>query len=141
MLYYLFEFLEQQYDLIGASVFQYISFRAASAVLLSLGFSMIFGKRIIEFLKKQQIGESVRDLGLAGQKEKEGTPTMGGVIIIFSTLFPVLLLARLDNIYIVLLVITLLWMGLIGGVDDYIKIFKKNWCFGFSRLMVHYTTV
>ena len=126
MLYYLFEFLEQQYDLIGASVFQYISFRAASAVLLSLGFSMIFGKRIIEFLKKQQIGESVRDLGLAGQKEKEGTPTMGGVIIIFSTLFPVLLLARLDNVYIVLLVITLLWMGLIGGVDDYIKIFKKN---------------
>ncbi|MEK9739732.1 MAG: phospho-N-acetylmuramoyl-pentapeptide-transferase [Flavobacteriaceae bacterium] len=126
MLYYLFEFLEQRYDLIGASVFQYISFRAASAVLLSLGFSMVFGIRIINFLKKLQIGESVRDLGLQGQKEKEGTPTMGGIIIIFATLIPVLLLAQLNNIYILLLIITLLWMGLIGGLDDYIKIFKKN---------------
>jgi phospho-N-acetylmuramoyl-pentapeptide-transferase len=126
MLYYLFEFLEQRYDLIGASVFQYISFRAASAVLLSLGFSMVFGIRIINYLKKLQIGESVRDLGLQGQKEKEGTPTMGGIIIIFATLIPVLLLAQLNNIYILLLIITLLWMGLIGGLDDYIKIFKKN---------------
>lgn len=126
MLYYLFEFLEQRYDLIGASVFQYISFRAASAVLLSLGFSMVFGIRIINYLKKLQIGESVRDLGLQGQKEKEGTPTMGGIIIIFATLIPVLLLAQLNNIYILLLIITLLWMGLIGGLDDYLKIFKKN---------------
>ena len=126
MLYYLFEFLEKRYDLIGASVFQYISFRAASAVLLSLGFSMVFGIRIINYLKKLQIGESVRDLGLQGQKEKEGTPTMGGIIIIFATLIPVLLLAQLNNIYILLLIITLLWMGLIGGLDDYIKIFKKN---------------
>ena len=126
MLYYLFEFLEEQYHLTGASVFQYISFRASASVILSLGFSMLFGKRIIGFLKKQQIGESVRDLGLEGQKEKEGTPTMGGIIIILATLLPVILLAQLDNIYILLLLITLLWMGFIGGMDDYIKIFKKN---------------
>jgi len=126
MLYNLFEFLEQQYQLPGASVFQYISFRAAFAIILSMGFSMLFGKRIINYLRSQQIGESVRDLGLKGQKEKEGTPTMGGLIIIFSTLIPVLLLARLDNIYITLLIITTIWMGLIGWLDDYIKIFKKN---------------
>ena len=126
MLYYLFEFLEQQYQLAGASLFQYLSFRAAFAIILSMGFSMVFGKRIIRYLKKQQIGETVRDLGLEGQKEKEGTPTMGGLIIIFSTLIPVLLLAQLSNIYIVLLMCTTVWMGFIGWLDDYIKIFKKN---------------
>ena len=126
MLYYLFEFLEQQYQLTGASLFQYLSFRAAFAIILSMGFSMVFGKRIIRYLKKQQIGETVRDLGLEGQKEKEGTPTMGGLIIIFSTLIPVLLLAQLSNIYIVLLMCTTVWMSFIGWLDDYIKIFKKN---------------
>ncbi len=126
MLYYLFEFLEQQYQLTGASLFQYLSFRAAFAIILSMGFSMVFGKRIIRYLKKQQVGETVRDLGLEGQKEKEGTPTMGGLIIIFSTLIPVLLLAQLSNIYIVLLMCTTVWMGFIGWLDDYIKIFKKN---------------
>ena len=126
MLYYLFEFLEQQYEFPGASVFQYISFRAAIAVIFSLGFSLITGRRLIAYLKSKQIGESIRDLGLRGQKEKEGTPTMGGIIIILSTLIPVLLLARLDNIYILLLVFSMLWMGLVGWLDDYIKIFKKN---------------
>ena len=126
MLYYLFELLEKLYQLPGASVFKYISFRAAAAVIISMGFSMVFGARIIAYLKRQQIGESIRDLGLEGQKEKEGTPTMGGLIIILSTLIPVLLLARLDNIYIILLLITMVWMGFIGWVDDYIKIFKKN---------------
>ena len=120
MLYYLFEFLEQQYQLTGASLFQYLSFRAAFAIILSMGFSMVFGKRIIRYLKKQQIGETVRDLGLEGQKEKEGIPTMGGLIIIFSTLIPVLLLAQLSNIYIVLLMCTTVWMGFIGWLDDYI---------------------
>ena len=126
MLYYLFELLEKLYQLPGASVFKYISFRAAAAVIISMGFSMVFGARIIAYLKRQQIGESIRDLGLEGQKEKEGTPTMGGLIIILSTLIPVLLLARLDNIYIILLLLTMVWMGFIGWVDDYIKIFKKN---------------
>ena len=126
MLYYLFELLEKLYQFPGASVFQYISFRAAAAVIISMGFSMVFGAIIIAYLKRQQIGESIRDLGLEGQKEKEGTPTMGGLIIILSTLIPVLLLARLDNIYIILLLLTMVWMGFIGWVDDYIKIFKKN---------------
>ena len=126
MLYNLFEFLEQQYQLPGASVFQYISFRSAIAIIFSMGFSMVFGEKIISYLRRQQIGENIRDLGLDGQKEKEGTPTMGGLIIIFSTLMPVLLLARLDNIYIILLLITVIWMGFIGWLDDYIKIFKKN---------------
>ena len=126
MLYYLFEFLEMKYQLIGASVFQYISFRAAIATIFSMGFSLFFGKRIINFLRDQQIGESIRDLGLEGQKEKEGTPTMGGLIIILSTLLPVILLARLNNIYIILLITTMIWMGFIGWLDDYIKVFKKN---------------
>ena len=126
MLYYLFEVLENQYQLPGASVFQYISFRASLAVILSMSLSLIFGKKIIKYLKSQQIGESIRDLGLKGQKEKEGTPTMGGLIIILSTLIPVLFLAKLENIYIILLMTTLIWMGFIGWVDDYIKIFKKN---------------
>ena len=126
MLYNLFEFLEQRYQFPGVSVFQYISFRSAMAIIFSTGFSMIFGKKIINYLRSQQIGENIRDLGLDGQKEKEGTPTMGGVIIIFSTLFPVLLFARLSNIYIILLMVSMVWMGLIGWLDDYIKIFKKK---------------
>ena len=126
MLYNLFEFLEQQYQFPGASVFQYISFRSAMAIIFSMGFSMVFGKKIINYLRSQQIGENIRDLGLDGQKEKEGTPTMGGLIIIFSTLLPVLLLSRLSNIYIILLMVSMVWMGLIGWLDDYIKIFKKK---------------
>jgi phospho-N-acetylmuramoyl-pentapeptide-transferase len=126
MLYYLFEYLEQQYQLPGASVFQFITFRAALAIILSLLFSTIFGKKIITYLQKQQVGETVRDLGLAGQVEKAGTPTMGGIIIIIATLVPVLLLSRLDNIYVIMLIVTTIWMGLIGFIDDYIKVFKKD---------------
>lgn len=126
MLYYLFEYLEQQYQLPGASVFQFISFRAALAVIVSLLISMIFGKHIINYLRKLQIGETVRDLGLKGQKEKQGTPTMGGLIIIIATLIPVLLFARLDNVYVLLLIITTIWMGAIGFLDDYIKKFKND---------------
>lgn len=126
MLYYLFEYLEKHYQLAGAQVFQYITFRAALAVILSLLFSTIFGKKIILFLQKQQVGESVRDLGLDGQMEKAGTPTMGGIIIILATLIPVFLLAKLDNIYVILLIVTTLWMGLVGFTDDYIKVFKKD---------------
>ncbi len=126
MLYYLFEYLEQQFQLPGASVFQFITFRAAMAIIFSLLFSTIFGKKIITYLQKQQVGETVRDLGLAGQVEKAGTPTMGGVIIIISTLLPVMLFAKLDNIYVVMLIVTTIWMGLIGFIDDYIKVFKKD---------------
>jgi phospho-N-acetylmuramoyl-pentapeptide-transferase len=126
MLYYLFDFLETNYQFPGASLFQFLSFRAAVAALISLVFSTLFGRRIIDFLSQKQIGESIRDLGLAGQNEKAGTPTMGGIMIIFSTVIPVLLLARVDNIYILLLLFTTLWMGAIGFVDDYIKIFKKD---------------
>ena len=126
MLYYLFEYLESQFNLTGASVFQFITFRAALAFIFSLLFSTIFGKKIINFLRKQQVGETVRDLGLEGQAQKSGTPTMGGIIIIFATLIPVLLLAKLDNIYVVILLITTVWMGFIGFVDDYIKVFKKD---------------
>jgi len=126
MLYYFFEFLENQYQIPGASLFTYISFRAAAAIITSLLISTIFGKRIIDFLRKKQIGESIRDLGLDGQIEKTGTPTMGGLIIIISTIIPVLLFANLKNIYIILLIVTLVWMGIIGFVDDYIKIYKKD---------------
>ena len=126
MLYYLFEYLEQQYQLPGASLFGYISFRSAAAIITSLLISTIFGKKIIEFLKFKQIGESIRDLGLEGHKEKAGTPTMGGIIIIIATLIPVLLFSKLENIYIILLIVTMLWMGLIGFVDDYIKKFKSD---------------
>ena len=126
MLYYLFEYLEQQYQFPGASLFGYISFRSAAALITALLISTIFGKKVIEFLRSKQIGESIRDLGLKGQKEKAGTPTMGGLIIIFATLIPVLLFAKLENIYIILLIATMLWMGLIGFVDDYIKKFKSD---------------
>jgi len=126
MLYYLFDFLHRKWDVPGTGVFQYITFRSGIAVILSLLISTVFGKRIINFLRKQQIGETVRELGLEGQSQKAGTPTMGGLIIIFSTLIPVLLFAKLDNIYIMLLIVTTLWMGAIGFLDDYIKIFKKD---------------
>ncbi|RCS27982.1 phospho-N-acetylmuramoyl-pentapeptide-transferase [Polaribacter sp. WD7] len=126
MLYYLFEYLESQFSFPGASVFQFITFRAAAAFVLSILISAIYGKRIINFLRKQQVGETVRDLGLEGQKQKTGTPTMGGIIIILATLIPVILLTKLDNIYIILLIITTVWMGLIGFLDDYIKVFKKD---------------
>jgi len=126
MLYYLFEFLDRKWDVPGTGVFQYITFRSGLAVILSLLISTVFGKRVINFLRRQQIGETVRELGLEGQSAKAGTPTMGGLIIIMSTLIPVLLLAKLDNIYIMLLIVTTLWMGTIGFLDDYIKIFKKD---------------
>jgi len=126
MLYYLFEYLESQFSFPGASVFQFITFRAAAAFILSLLISTIYGKRIIDFLRNQQVGETVRDLGLDGQKQKSGTPTMGGIIIILATLIPVILLAKLNNIYIVILIITTVWMGFIGFLDDYIKVFKKD---------------
>ena len=126
MLYYLFTYLQEAFDLTGAGVFQYISFRAAMAVIVSLLISMIFGKKIIHILAKKQVGESVRDLGLVGQAEKAGTPTMGGIIILSSILIPTLLFAKLDNIYIILMIVTTLWMGLIGFLDDYIKVFKKD---------------
>ncbi len=126
MLYYLFEYLNKVLNIPGTGVFQYITFRSALAFMLSLMLSTIYGKRIVTFLRKQQIGETVRELGLAGQNEKAGTPTMGGLIIIFATLIPVMLFAKLQNIYIVLLIVTTLWMGTIGFIDDYIKIFKKD---------------
>lgn len=126
MLYYLFDFLEKHYDIPGVGVFQYITFRAALAIIVSLLISTIFGKKIIRILQRMQVGESVRDLGLEGQVEKAGTPTMGGIIIILATLIPVLLFAKLDNIYVIMLIITTIWMGLVGFTDDYIKVFKKD---------------
>ncbi len=126
MFYFLFEYLENQFQLTGASLFQYISFRSSLAFIFSLFFSIIFGKKIINFLNKKQIGESIRDLGLIGQKEKNGTPTMGGLIIIFSTIIPVLLFSNFINIYIIILLFTTIWLGVIGFLDDYIKVFRKN---------------
>lgn len=126
MLYYLFEYLDQNYNLPGTGLFQFISFRSAMAIIFSLFIAIVFGKKIINYLRKKQIGETVRDLGLEGQNEKAGTPTMGGLIIIIATLIPVILFAKLDNIYVILLIFTTLWMGAIGFIDDYIKIFKKN---------------
>ncbi|MCJ7467621.1 MAG: phospho-N-acetylmuramoyl-pentapeptide-transferase [Maribacter sp.] len=126
MLYYLFDYLEKQYQVPGAGLFQFLTFRAAMAVLFSLVIATTYGKRVILFLQRKQIGETIRDLGLEGQEQKVGTPTMGGLIIIMSTLIPVLLFARLDNIYVILLIVTTVWMGIIGFIDDYIKIFKNN---------------
>jgi phospho-N-acetylmuramoyl-pentapeptide-transferase len=126
MLYYLFEYLDKTLDVPGTGVFQYITFRSALALMLSLLISTVYGKKIITILKNKQVGETVRELGLAGQNQKAGTPTMGGIIIIIATLIPVLLLTKLNNIYIVLLIITTIWMGTIGFIDDYIKIFKKD---------------
>ncbi len=126
MLYYIFKYLDETYNLPGAGLFQYITFRSGMAVILSLLISTIYGKRIIAYLRNKQVGETVRELGLDGQVQKAGTPTMGGLIIILATLVPVLLLAKLDNIYIILLLVTTVWMGSIGFLDDYIKVFKKD---------------
>ena len=126
MLYYLFEFLETQYNLPGASLFDYLSFRAAVSVIISLIISVVFGKRIIEYLRKRQIGENVRKLGLEGEEKKSGTPTMGGLIIIIATIIPVLLMSNLENIYIKILLISTIILGIIGFIDDYIKVFRKD---------------
>ncbi len=126
MLYYLFKYLHEVYNLPGAGVFRYITFRAALALIFSLIISLVFGKKIIEFIRKKQIGETIRDLGLDGEKQKAGTPTMGGIIIIAAIIIPSLLLAKLNNIYIILMLITTLWLGTIGFLDDYIKVFKKD---------------
>lgn len=125
MLYHLFNYLETL-DIPGAGLFQYISFRSALAIISSLILSTLFGKRIINFLRKKQIGEEIRDLGLIGQAEKKGTPTMGGIIILGSIIIPTLLFAKLNNVYILLILVTTVWLGAIGFLDDYIKIFKKN---------------
>lgn len=126
MFYYLFTWLHKEFDFPGAGVFQYISFRAAMAVIFSLIVSLVFGKRIIEFIRSKQIGETVRDLGLAGEKQKAGTPTMGGLIILAAIIIPTLLFAKLHNVYVMLMLIATVWLGLIGFLDDYIKVFKKN---------------
>ncbi len=126
MLYYLFEYIERTFDFPGAGLFQYISFRAGAAAVLSLVITITFGKKLISFLRNKQVGEDIRDLGLEGQIQKKGTPTMGGIIIIAAILIPTLLLAKLDNVYVILLIATTVWLGLIGFLDDYIKVFKKN---------------
>src|SRR5690554_4578494 len=119
MLYHLFDWLDSAYSFLGSGLFQYISFRASAAVITSLFISMITGKRIINYLKLKQVGESIRDLGLEGQMKKEGTPTMGGLIIILAILVPVLLFANLTNIYIQLMIFTTIWLGILGFIDDY----------------------
>lgn len=126
MLYYLFLYLEEQFQLPGAQLFEFISFRAGIAVLTSLIIGLLFGKRIVAFLRKKQVGESVRDLGLEGQNEKAGTPTMGGVIILAAILIPTLLFANIGNVYIQLMLVVTVWLGAIGFIDDYIKVFRKN---------------
>jgi phospho-N-acetylmuramoyl-pentapeptide-transferase len=126
MLYHLFEWLDKFYDLPGAGLFRYVSFRAGLAIIMSLVISIYFGRRIVQFLRDLQIGETVRDLGLEGQKQKQGTPTMGGVIIIMAIVIPTLLFCRLDNVYILLMLLATSWMGIVGFMDDYIKVFKKN---------------
>ena len=126
MLYYLFDYLQEIYNFPGAGVFQYISFRSAMAVITSLLVSMVFGGRIINLIRKKQIGEQVRELGLEGERQKKGTPTMGGLIIISAILIPALLFTKLDNIYIIIMIISTLWMGIIGFIDDYIKVYRKD---------------
>ena len=126
MLYHLFKYLDEAYNLPGSGMFQYLSFRAAAAVILSLLIVIIFGRRIIDFLRRKQIGEEIRDLGLQGQLQKKGTPTMGGVIILVAILGPMLLFGKLDNVYIQLLLVSTVWLGLIGGLDDYIKVFRHR---------------
>ena len=126
MFYYLFDFLDKQFDFPGAGVFHYISFRAAMALIGSLLISLVFGKRIINILHRKQVGETVRDLGLTGQLEKKGTPTMGGLIILSAIVIPTLLFAKLHNVYIILMLLSTVWLGAIGFLDDYIKVFKKN---------------
>lgn len=126
MLYYLFDYIERNFDLPGAGLFQYISFRAGMAAVFSLLITIFFGKSLINMLRKKQVGEDIRDLGLEGQMQKKGTPTMGGLIILAAILVPTLLFAKVDNVYVILLVATTVWLGLIGFLDDYIKVFKKN---------------
>lgn len=126
MLYHLFDFLQENYNLPGAGVFRYISFRAAASIITSLICSMVIGKKVIEYLQLKQVGEIVRDLDLAGQIQKQGTPTMGGIIILSSILIPTLLFAQLDNVYVILMIVSTIWLGTIGFIDDYIKVFKKD---------------
>lgn len=126
MFYYIFEYLENEFNLAGAGLFQYISFRASMAIILSLLIGAVFGKHLINLLRRLQVGESIRDLGLEGQMQKKGTPTMGGLIIIASIVIPTLLFAKVHNVYIILMLVTTIWLGLIGFLDDYIKVFKKN---------------
>ncbi|WP_316817483.1 phospho-N-acetylmuramoyl-pentapeptide-transferase [Pedobacter nyackensis] len=126
MLYYLFEYLNQHYDFPGLRLFQYITFRTSLAVIISLIITTVYGRRLINYLQKMQVGETVRNLGLEGQMQKQGTPTMGGIIILLGILVPTLLLANLTNIYVILMIVTTIWMGVIGFVDDYIKVFRKN---------------
>jgi len=126
MFYYLFEYFEKTYQLTGASLFQYLSFRSALTFILALVISMIFGKKIIEFLKSKQIDENIRELNLPGENDKKGTPTMGGIIIVLSTLIPIFLFSDFKNIYILVLIITTIWLTIFGFIDDYIKVFKKN---------------
>ena len=126
MLYHLFQYLDRSYDLPGAGMFQYISFRSALAVILALLITITFGQGIIRFMQRRQIGEEIRDLGLQGQLQKKGTPTMGGVIILVAILVPMLLFGKLDNVYIQLLLVSTVWLGLIGGLDDYIKVFRHR---------------
>src|SRR5690606_17380224 len=123
---YLFEYLDKTYDMRGAGLFNFITFRAILAFILSLFIATVSGKKIIKYLQKKQVGESIRYLSLVGQNEIAGTPTMGGIIIILATLFPVLLFKKLENIYVILLIVTTLWMGAIGFIDDYIKKFKND---------------
>jgi phospho-N-acetylmuramoyl-pentapeptide-transferase len=126
MLYHLFTYLRENFNIPGTGVFYFISFRAALAIILSLLISLVYGKRAILFLRKMQIGETVRDLGLEGEKQKRGTPTMGGIIIIAAILIPTLLFARIENVYILLMIVSTIWLGIVGFIDDYIKVFKKN---------------
>lgn len=126
MLYYLFQYLREHFSMTGAGLFQYITFRAAMAVVLSLVITLLFGKTLIRFLQKKQIGETIRDLGLKGEESKRGTPTMGGLIIIAGIVIPTLLFARISNVYIILMLVSTVWLGLVGFLDDYIKVFRKN---------------
>lgn len=126
MLYYLFEYLNHNYDFPGLRLFQYITFRTSLAVIISLIVTTVYGRRIINYLQKMQVGETIRNLGLEGQMQKQGTPTMGGIMILLGILIPTLLLANLSNIYVILMIVTTVWMGIIGFVDDYIKVFRKN---------------
>lgn len=126
MLYYLFDYLHSEFKLPGTGVFHYISFRAAMAIITSLVISLLLGKNIIRYLQRMQVGEIVRDLGLEGQREKQGTPTMGGMIILAAILIPTLLFARLMNVYVIIMIVTTVWLGFIGYIDDYIKVFKKD---------------
>src|ERR1700743_442257 len=126
MLYYLFTWLNKNYNIPGTGVFQYSTFRMAMAVITSLLITAVFGRRLIDYLRYKQVGETIRNLGLEGQMQKAGTPTMGGIIIIMGILIPTLLFAKLDNIYIIMMLVTTVWLGAIGFLDDYIKVFKKN---------------